>query len=131
MTEDQPNPPQPPPTLNYRDFATASLIVQRDADPRRLFLLLLPGAVCISAILGSWVIEATYPQGDSRNFGGPMCVVATAPLGLVFGVMAIRETFRPRSLGALRRALAWSAVLAGGPWLLFWMIIRFGWLKHM
>jgi len=77
----------------------------RNADPRRMFMYLLPAAICVGAIIGSWMIENTFPNGDSRNLPGPMCVLVTAPLGLVFGMMAIREAFRPRGM----RALIWGA----------------------
>lgn len=93
-------------------------------------MYLLPGATCIAAILGSWMIEATYPRGDSRNFSGPMCVLVTAPLGLGYGIAAIREALRPNGLRALLRGLAWNIVVAFGPWAVLWVIVRFGLLKH-
>jgi hypothetical protein len=44
----------------------------RTADPRRMFMYLLPAAICVGAIIGSWMIEYTFPNGDSRNLSGPM-----------------------------------------------------------
>ena len=96
-----------------------------------MFLYLLPGAVCFGAFIGSWMIEARYPNGDSRNVGGPLCVFLTAPLGLIFGIMAIREALRPRSLRALLWGLGWNVVVAVGPWLALWIIVRFRLLKAL
>jgi hypothetical protein len=102
-----------------------------NADPRRMFMYLLPVAICVGAIIGSWMIEYTFPNGDSRNFSGPMCVFVTAPLGLIFGIMAIREAFRPRGLRALFWGAGWNVVTALGPWAALWMIVRFGLLKRL
>ncbi len=100
------------------------------ADPRRMFLYLLPSAVCIGAFLPTWMIEAYYPDGDSRNFSGPACMLVTAPLGLAFGAMAIREAIRPRRLRALLWSVGWNLLVAVGPWATFWVLVRFGLLKH-
>jgi len=76
------------------------------------------------------MIEATFPEGDSRNFQGPMCVLVTAPLGLIFGIMGVREAFRPHGLRALLWGVCWNVIAALGPWLALWVIVRFGLLKH-
>src|SRR5437868_6239782 len=112
----------------YLDYASPP--PAREADRRRMFLYLLPGAICIAAAIGSWLIEATF-DGDSRNFFGVMCVLVTAPLGLGYGIFAIREACRPKGVRALRWALYWNAVIAFGPWLMLWSIVRFGLLKHL
>jgi hypothetical protein len=96
-----------------------------------MFMYLLPAAICVGAIIGSWMIESTFPNGDSRNFQGPMCVLVTAPLGLVFGVIGIREAFRPRGLRALMWAVGWNVVTALGPSAALWVIVKFGLLKHV
>jgi hypothetical protein len=111
--------------LNY-----AAPPTPRNADPRRMFMYLLPAAVCVGAIIGSWMIEVTFPNGDSRNFGGAMCVLVTAPLGLIFGIMGIREACRPRGLRALLWGVGWNVLAALGPWVALWVVVRFGLLKH-
>lgn len=118
-------PPDDPAHLNY-----ASPPPPRPADPRRLFMYLLPGAICVGAVLGSWIIESRFPAGDSRNFGGVMCALIMAPLGVVFGALAVREAFRPKGLGAFCRGLMWNAVIAFGPWLALWVMVQFGLLKR-
>ena len=39
----------------------------RNADPRRMFMYLLPAAICIGAIIGSLMIEYTFPNRDSHQ----------------------------------------------------------------
>lgn len=96
-----------------------------------MFFCLLPAAICIGALLGSWLIEADFPNGDSRNFGGGMCVLVTAPLGLIFAILAIREALRPRGLRALLWGLGWNVVVAGGPWVVLWIVARFRLFKGL
>lgn len=96
-----------------------------------MFLYLLPAAIFVGAVIGSLMIEYTFPNGDSRNLSGPMCVFVTAPLGLIFGIMAIREAFRPRGLRALFWGVGWNVVTALGPWAALWIIVRCGLLKRM
>ena len=57
-------------------------------------------------------------------------MIVMAPLGVIFGVMGIREAFRPRGLRALFGGVGWNVVAALGPWLALWVIVRFGLLKH-
>jgi hypothetical protein len=102
----------------------------RNASARRVFMYLLPAAICVGAYIGSSMIEETYPKGDSRNFQGPLCVIVMAPLGVIVGVMRIREAFRPRGLRALLWGVGWNVVAAFGPWLALWVVVRFGLLKH-
>jgi hypothetical protein len=103
----------------------------RKADPRRMFLYVLPTAISFAAGAGSVMIEVAFPKGDSRNFAGPLVFLLAAPLGLVFGVFAIREAFRPGRLRALLWGIAWNAVVAICPCIAIWALIKFGLLKHV
>jgi len=94
-----------------------------------MFWFLLPGATCIATIVTTMMIEIAFPNGDSRNFGGACLVLALAPVGLVFGIVAIRETFRPKGLRALAAGAAWNAVIVLISCTLIWAIVRFGLLK--
>jgi hypothetical protein len=69
-----------------------------------MFWFFLPAATFASTLLGSWMIE----DGDSRNFAGAFCLIATAPVALIGGAIGITEVFRPNGL----RALAIAAFLA-------------------
>ena len=77
-------------------------------------------------LLGSLMFE----DGDSRNIGGAMCLLATAPVALVCGVMGIVEATRPRGLRALLRGTLWSALLVGGLCGSLWAIIHFKLLRR-
>ena len=119
-----PAPERPP-----LDYATPP--PPRQADARVIFRNLLPASICVGALLGSWLIESSFPNGDSRNFGGPLCVLVTAPLGLVFGVFAVGESFRSAGFCAFARAAAWSFLVALAPWLFLFACVRFHLLKHL
>lgn len=94
-----------------------------------MFRYLLPGAVCISAFLGSWLIEAMFPHGDSRNGFGAMCFWGTAPFGFGYGIAALIEASRPNGVRVLVRQVPLCLVLAGGPWLILWVVVKFQLLK--
>jgi hypothetical protein len=95
-----------------------------------MFLYLTPGAAFIAGLTSSWIIEATDPNGDSRNFIGPMCMLYTAIPALVCGIAAMLEALRPKGLRRLLAALLRSSLLAFGPWMILWAIIHFDLLKH-
>jgi len=103
----------------------------RDASPRRMFLCLLPSAIWIAAWVTFWMIENSFPNGDSRNFGGACLIMVMAPLGLGFGVMAVIEAFRPSGLRALAWGIGWNAIVALGPCITAWVLIHFGLFKHV
>lgn len=116
--------PDPQPPLNY-----AIPPPPRQANPRYVFLRLLPAAICIAAFITSMQIESAFPNGDSRNFGGVCVIILTAPLALVWGAFAVREAFRPRGVRALLLGSAWNAVLVLASFLSIWTIIKFRLLR--
>jgi len=120
-----------PPSSKIEQLNYALPPPPREANPRRVFMCLLPGAICIAATIGSRTIEGAFPMGDSRNFGGACLMLFTAPLGLVFGIIAIREALRPRGLRALLWGVGWNIIVASGPCIAIWAVIRFGLLKHL
>jgi hypothetical protein len=74
----------PDPKVVPLDYATPP--PRQSADPRRMFLYLLPGGIFMGALVGSVMIEHTFPY-DSRNFGGGMCILVMAPFALIYGVV--------------------------------------------
>ena len=90
-----------------------------------MFTLVLPAAIFAAVFIGSWMFE----DGDSRNIGGAMCMLAMAPLALVCGVMAIIEATRPRGLRALSHGVLWSGLLIIGLCGSLWVIMHFKLLR--
>ena len=111
--------------VNVLNYASPSL--PRDADRRKMFVYLVPDAICLATLLGSLLIR-TYGQ-DSRD-SGPCCILFMAPFALICGIAAIREAFRLNGLQALVWGLAWNLPLVLGPWLILLVIVRFGLFKH-
>jgi hypothetical protein len=111
----------PPTQLDYATPPPA----QRPADRQLLFFLILPSGVLAALILGSLMFE----DGDSRNFGGVMCAMVTAPVALFCGIWALLEATRPMGLRALVSALVWAILLAGGLCLALWIILHFRLLR--
>lgn len=95
-----------------------------------MFFLLLPCAACAGVILGSWMIESTFSNGDGRNFQGPIFVFVTFVPGMILAAEGVREAFRPRGLRALLWGVGWNIWIALGPLLGLWTIVKLGLLKR-
>jgi len=91
-----------------------------------MFVLLLSAGIFVAVLLGSWMFE----DGDSRNIGGAMCMLAMAPVALAGGIMAIIETTRPRGFRALAHGVLWSGLLVIGLCGTLWIIVGFRLLRH-
>jgi hypothetical protein len=90
------------------DYATPKVPQNRRrmASPRRMFFLLLPAGIFGATFIPSMMIGAL--KLDDRNFGGACILLVSAPLALVFGIIAVIE--------AVRRDHGGSAFIWGAAW---------------
>jgi hypothetical protein len=131
MTEERPtrkSHPSDAPTGDVLVYATPPS--PRPASARRVFWLLLPGALCMADYLSAVLIERAYPMGDSRNFGGACFFFVIAPFALVCGISAIIEAFRPRGRQALLKGLAWNLPVVTAPCIVIFTLAKTGLLRH-
>jgi len=112
------------------DYATPQPPERREADPKRMFFYLLPGAMLIAEITS--MIAIGHAAGyDTGNVTDMCCPLVTLPFAFGCSVGAIMETIRPNGFRVLLRTLPLIAVVAFLPWLLLQIAIDFNLFRHV
>jgi hypothetical protein len=110
-------------------FSSSEPTSSRAAQYGLMIRYLSPAGICVIAVLLSWYIEALYPQGDSRNFGGPCCALLMGIGALIYIFPAIKELLLPNGVRVfLVVATGWTSVVVLC-WLFFWLVVRFKWFQ--
>jgi hypothetical protein len=104
---------------------------ERDAQYGKMLWYLTPATLFSMAFVGFWFINwKMYPQGDSRDFGSPCCMLIMGPTALACVVFIYMEAMRPNGLRVLVRSIFGCLLLPLGLWLALWLIIKFQLFKH-
>jgi hypothetical protein len=135
MSIDDPPPeklPSPQPSdADYARMIRQVVPPERDAEYGKMLWYFTPATLFSMALVGFWFINwKMYPQGDSRDFGSPCCMIVMGPAALACLPLLATEAMRPRGLRVLFRSILCCLLLPLGIWLGLWLIIKLQLFKH-